>query len=96
MNMKPIKLPIEDVLDLHTFHPRDVPDLLDDYLSECLAVGITSIRLIHGKGSGILKKKVHSLLKKSPMVESFKDAPLEAGGWGATLVALKRNPVNRQ
>ncbi len=90
--MEPIKLPIEDVLDLHTFHPREVPDLLDDYFSECLAVGIMSVRLIHGKGSGILKKKVHSLLKKCPMVEGFKDAPPEAGGWGATLVELRRKP----
>lgn len=93
--MEPIKLPIEDVLDLHTFHPREVPELLDDYFSECLTVGITSVRLIHGKGSGILKKRVHSLLKKSPMVQSFKDAPPEAGGWGATLVALKKKSVNQ-
>jgi len=88
--MKPIKLPIEDVLDLHTFNPREVSNLLDDYFSECLTVGITSVRIIHGKGSGILKKKVHSLLKKCPLVEGFEDAPPEAGGWGATLVKLKK------
>ncbi len=88
--MEPIKLTIEDVLDLHTFHPREVPDLLEDYFSECLARGINSVRLIHGKGSGTLKKRVLSLLRKSPLVGSFKDAPPEAGGWGATVVELRR------
>ena len=93
--MEPIKLPIEDVLDLHTFHPREVPNLLEDYFSECLIAGITSVRLIHGKGSGVLKNRVHSLLKKNPMVESFKDAPADAGGWGATVVALRRTSTRR-
>ena len=93
--MEPIKLPIEDVLDLHTFHPREVPNLLEDYFSECLIAGITSVRVIHGKGSGILRKRVRSLLKKNPMVEGFKDAPPDAGGWGATLVVLKRRSARR-
>jgi dsDNA-specific endonuclease/ATPase MutS2 len=92
--MKPIQLPIKDVLDLHTFQPREVLNLLDDYFSECLTIGITSVRIIHGKGSGILKKKVHSFLKKCPMVVSFKDAPPESGGWGATIVKLKRASAN--
>jgi DNA-nicking Smr family endonuclease len=55
--LEPVRLPIEDVLDLHTFSPRDVPELLEDYFDECLKAGILSVRLIHGKGSGILKKK---------------------------------------
>ena len=95
MVMDPIKLPIEDILDLHTFHPREVPDLLEDYFAECRSAGIFSVRLIHGKGSGILRKKVHSLLKKNRQVESFRDAPPEAGGWGATLVELKKTTAMR-
>lgn len=89
----PVKLPIEDVLDLHTFPPRDVPDLLEDYFEECRKAGIFSVRLVHGKGSGILKKRVHGLLKGNPLVTAFKDAPPDAGGWGATLVELKNEPA---
>jgi DNA-nicking Smr family endonuclease len=93
--MEPVRLPIEDVLDLHTFSPRDVPKLIEDYFDECLKAGIFSVRLIHGKGSGILKKRVHALLKRSPLVAAFKDAPPDAGGWGATLVALQHKPPRR-
>ncbi len=88
--MEPVHLPIEDTLDLHTFRPNEVPDLLDDYFAECITAGIFSVRIIHGKGHGILKKRVRGLLKKNPLVESFKDAPPTAGGWGATQVELKR------
>ena len=88
--MKPVKMPIEDVLDLHTFKPKEVPDLLTDYFTACIEKSIYSIRIVHGKGRGILKKRVHELLKKNQMVESFRPAPPEAGGWGATLVDLKR------
>lgn len=87
---EPIHLPIEDVLDLHTFHPKEVPDLLEDYFTECLRAGIYSVRVIHGKGSGMLRKRVHSLLKRNPMVDSFQDAPAGGGGWGATLVELQK------
>ena len=87
---EPIKLAIEDVLDLHTFHPKDIPNLLEDYFSECIQAGIFSVRIIHGKGKGIQKRRVQNLLKKNDVVASFKDAPPEAGGWGATLVELKR------
>ncbi|MEN8693054.1 MAG: Smr/MutS family protein [Desulfobacterales bacterium] len=87
--MEPVRLPIEDVLDLHTFSPRDLPELLEDYFDECLKAGIFSVRLIHGKGSGTLKKRVHALLQRNPLVATFKDAPPDAGGWGATLVELQ-------
>lgn len=90
-NEDPIHLPIEDVLDLHTFNPKEVPDLLEDYFTECLRAGIFSVRVIHGKGTGVLKKRVHSLLKKSPMVDSFREAPAGGGGWGATLVELRKS-----
>ena len=88
--MEPIQLPIEDVLDLHTFRPQDIANLLQDYFAECVQSNIFSVRVIHGKGKGIQKRQVHRLLQKSPQVSSFRDAPPEAGGWGATLVELKR------
>ncbi len=87
--MQPVKMPIEDILDLHTFKPKDIPDLLVDYFESCINEGIYSVRIVHGKGRGILKKRVQGLLKKNLMVKSFQDAPPEAGGWGATLVELK-------
>lgn len=83
-------MPIEDILDLHTFQPKDIPDLLVDYFEACIDADIYSVRIVHGKGRGILKKRVQELLKQSQMVESFRNAPPEAGGWGATLVELKR------
>ena len=89
--MKPVIVPISDILDLHTFNPKEVPDLLDDYLSACIEAGIFSVRIVHGKGQGILKSKVRSLLKRNPMVESIQEASPEAGGWGATLVELNRS-----
>ncbi|MGD2150479.1 MAG: Smr/MutS family protein [Desulfobacterales bacterium] len=89
--MQPVNMPIEDILDLHTFKPKDIPELLVDYFEACIDADITSVRIVHGKGRGILKKRVLELLKKNPMVISFRDAPLEAGGWGATLVELKRH-----
>jgi DNA-nicking Smr family endonuclease len=88
--MKVVKLAIEDVLDLHTFRPKDIPDLLEDYFTECLKAGIYSVRIIHGKGKGIQKRRVQGLLEKNSMVTTFKDAPPEAGGWGATLVELSK------
>jgi DNA-nicking Smr family endonuclease len=88
--MEPIKMPITDIIDLHTFQPKEVPDLLDDYFSECIDAGIFSVRIIHGKGHGILKKRVHAILQKHSLVESFTVAPPEAGGWGATIVKLRR------
>ena len=87
--MEPIKIPIEDVLDLHTFRPRDIPDLLEEYFKECVKAGIHSVGIIHGKGKGIQKRQVRELLKNNSMVMNFKDAPPEAGGWGATLVTLR-------
>jgi DNA-nicking Smr family endonuclease len=91
--MEPVNLPIEDVLDLHTFQPRELPELLEDYFSECIKAGIYSVRIIHGKGKGIQKKRVRALLRRNPMVLSFKDAPPEAGGWGATVAELKKADI---
>jgi len=87
--MKPVIVPIEDVIDLHTFRPRDIPNLIEDYIAECVRAGFASVRIIHGKGTGAQKKRVQELLRGNPLVLSFADAPIEAGGWGATIVALK-------
>ncbi|MBL0712863.1 MAG: Smr/MutS family protein [Desulfosarcina sp.] len=81
-------MPIDGVLDLHTFQPSDLPHLLTDYLEACRQEGFLNIRVIHGKGRGILRRRVHKLLQKHPAVKSFKDASPEAGGWGATIVVL--------
>lgn len=91
--MEPVKIPIEDIIDLHTFRPKDVPDLLEDYFSACIDKGIFSVRVIHGKGKGILKKRVQEILSKNPMVESFRDASPGAGGWGASIVELKKGEI---
>lgn len=88
----PVPLPIDGVLDLHTFSPREVDDLVDDYIHACVQAGLFDIRIIHGKGKGILKNRVHAILTRHPMVEGFSQAPLEAGGWGAVLVRLKKRP----
>ncbi|MGD2038640.1 MAG: Smr/MutS family protein [Desulfobacterales bacterium] len=87
--MEPIKIPIQDVLDLHTFRPQDISDLLENYFDECLKAGIFSVRVIHGKGKGMQKRQVQRFLQKDRRVKRFKDSPPEAGGWGATLVELK-------
>jgi len=87
---KPVKIPIQDVLDLHTFVPEEIPDLLKEYLNACQKAHIYSVRVIHGKGKGFLKNRVRGLLKGLPMVASFSEAPPRAGGWGATIVELRR------
>ena len=91
MTIEPIQFPINDILDLHTFLPREVPDLLDDYFEACVAKGVLSVRVIHGKGQGILRARVLKHLKRHPLVRTIKAAPSEAGGWGATLVELSPN-----
>jgi DNA-nicking Smr family endonuclease len=86
---EPVKLPVDGVLDLHTFHPGEVKDLLPDYLFLCREKGILEVRVIHGKGTGMLRETVHSILKRLPEVVSFRLAGEDAGSWGATLVVLR-------
>ncbi|RTZ93840.1 MAG: 8-oxo-dGTP diphosphatase MutT [Deltaproteobacteria bacterium] len=82
------KLPLSDTLDLHTFQPREVKDLVKNYLAQCHEAGFTQVRIIHGKGTGTLKRIVHGILESSPHVLSYSTAPETAGGWGATIVKL--------
>lgn len=86
---EPIQLPIDGLLDLHTFQPREIKDLVPDYLAECLQRDILRVRIIHGKGIGNLRRTVHSILAKHPDVESFALASEHFGGWGATIVHLR-------
>lgn len=85
---EPVKVPIEQRIDLHTFAPRDIPDLLESYLGECHKAGLREVRIIHGKGIGVQRQIVHAFLQKSPLIETFFQAPPEAGGWGATIAVL--------
>lgn len=85
----PIELPIDGVLDLHTFSPRDVKTLVPDYLEACRERGILRVRIIHGKGTGNLRRTVHSLLEKSRLVAEFHLASEAFGAWGATIVHLR-------
>ncbi len=84
----PQELPVNGVLDLHTFRPADIGDLIPDYLAECRQRGILQVRIIHGKGTGALRESVHAILRRLPEVVSFGLAAGNAGGWGATSVTL--------
>ena len=86
---EPIAVPIEDALDLHTFAPRDVASVVEEYLAAAAARGFRDVRLIHGRGIGVQREIVRGVLSRHPAVESFADAPPEAGGWGATIVRLR-------
>lgn len=88
-NEEVIVVPIEDELDLHTFSPREVKLVLEDYLAACREKGLLEVRVIHGKGTGQLRAMVHKYLEKDPHVLSFYPARSERGGWGATIVVLK-------
>lgn len=84
-----VEIPIDGILDLHTFKPSEVKDLVPDYLKACIQRGIFGVRIIHGKGTGALKCTVHSILGKMPEVSSFHLAGHKEGGWGATIVSLR-------
>jgi DNA-nicking Smr family endonuclease len=85
---EPVVIPIDGVLDLHTFNPREVKDLVPDYLALCREKGILQVRIIHGKGTGAMQRTVHSILARIPEVATFRLAGEDSGGWGATIVIL--------
>ncbi len=86
---EPIRIPVEDVLDLHTVSPRDIKLVVEEYLIEARIAGFGAVRIIHGKGIGYQRDIVRKILEHDANVESFGDAPAEAGGWGATIVTFR-------
>lgn len=86
---EPVRIPVTDVFDLHSVPPRDVKPVVEEYLSEAHRLGLRALRIIHGRGIGVQREIVRSVLARSEFVEAFGDAPAEAGGWGATLVTLR-------
>jgi len=82
------ELPVDGILDLHTFNPKEIGDLIPDYIEACLEKNITSLRIIHGKGKGVLRRSLHAILEKHPDVISYRLAD-DRSSWGATLVELK-------
>jgi DNA-nicking Smr family endonuclease len=87
-----VEFPIDGTLDLHTFNPKEVKELLPLYLEECRAKGIYEVRVIHGKGTGMLRETVHSILVKLPGILSFRLADGDRGSWGATIIYLEQKP----
>ena len=87
---EPIRIPITDVFDLHSVPPEDVAAVVEEYLSEAYRMGFRALRIIHGRGIGVQREIVRSILLRNRLVSDFRDAPLEAGGWGATIVELRK------
>jgi dsDNA-specific endonuclease/ATPase MutS2 len=86
---EPVQIPITDVLDLHSVPPKDMKEVVEEYLIEAHRLGYKALRIIHGRGIGAQREMVRAVLTRTSFVESFGDAPAEAGGWGATLVSLR-------
>ena len=87
---EPVAIPLEDSIDLHAFQPKDISSVVEEYLEQCVAAGLSEVRIIHGRGVGVQRNIVRSLLEKHPGVDSFHDAPPQAGGWGATRIVLRK------
>ena len=86
----PVRIPITDTFELHTIAPRDVKEAVEAYLEEAHKLGLTALRIIHGRGIGVQREMVRTILARTAFVVSFSDAPAEAGGWGATIVTLRQ------
>jgi dsDNA-specific endonuclease/ATPase MutS2 len=89
MDDEPVEVPISDVFDLHAFAPRDAKNAVEAYLEEALRLGFTTVRIIHGRGIGAQRETVRKILERMDEVLDYRDAPAEAGGWGATIVTLR-------
>lgn len=84
----PIRIPVTDVLDLHSVPPRDAKAVVEEYLSEARTLGLTALRIIHGRGIGVQREMVRAVLARTAFVADYRDAPAEAGGRGATVVTF--------
>jgi len=91
MSDEPIVLPVEDFIDLHPFKPREIRSVVESFLEQALEEGFVEVRLIHGRGIGVQREIVRKLLEGHPQVIGFADAPSSRGGWGATVVQLRRS-----
>jgi len=89
MEPEPVRIPITDVFDLHSVPPPDVQAVVEEYLNEANRMGLKALRIIHGRGIGVQREIVRAVLARTPFVREFRDAPAEAGGWGATIVTLR-------
>ena len=83
-----VRLSVTDILDLHSVPPRDVAGVVEEYLHEAHRLGLSALRIIHGRGIGVQRETVRKICERTPFVIEFGDAPAEAGGWGATLITL--------
>lgn len=83
-----VEVPIGESLDLHSFLPRDIPSVVEEYLLAAHAAGLSTVRIIHGRGRGVQRQRVHTILAHSPLVAHAEEAPADLGGWGATIVEL--------
>jgi DNA-nicking Smr family endonuclease len=83
------RIPIDGTLDLHAFRPGEAASVVEEYLEACHEAGILAVRIVHGKGTGAMRRMVEAALRRHPRVDSFRTADESAGGWGATLVTLK-------
>jgi len=94
MDEESVSVPISDVFDLHSFAPKDIRIAVEAYLEEAHHKGLTVLRIIHGRGIGFQRETVRKVLAQAAGVVSFRDAPSEAGGWGATIVTLREASPN--
>jgi dsDNA-specific endonuclease/ATPase MutS2 len=90
---EPVIIPFRDVLDLHSIPPGQVRAVVEDYVAEAHSRGVRFVRIIHGKGIGVQREMIRSILSRSSLVIDYSDAPPDAGGWGATVVTLKIDDV---
>ena len=92
----PEHIVVTDTLDLHGFFPEQVPEMIEDFIRNALDLGLTEVKIIHGKGRSRLKFEVHKALKSHPAVTDFSDAPAHSGGWGATILELNQKSENEK